>query len=146
MNGMESKKTAASVICALVMFAWIGAARLTQAAEFVTLPNGEEVMDIRGNWDAEFENYGPWSQYGSYPGTIEIILDGNTFVGKRLTATKYHAADTECFRCELDSSGITKLQLMTRLGPIEAKGQLGNDGKRLTFDDGEKTRSTMTKQ
>ena len=145
MNRVNSRNTATSLTCALVMLAWIGVVQ-TRAAEFVTLPNGEDVMDIRGNWDAAIENYGPWSQYGSYPGTIEIVLDGNTFVGKRLTATKWHSAGTECFRCELDGSGITRLQLMTRMGPIDAKGRLSDDGNTLSFDDGEKARSTLTRQ
>ena len=43
-------------------FALIG---LVQAQEkkMVKLPDGEEVVDISGEWDTLIENYGAWSGY-----------------------------------------------------------------------------------
>jgi len=115
----------------------------TEAANTVKLPNGEEVVDISGQWDAQLVNYGPWSQYGSYPAVIKIILNGNSFVGIRMKPTKFHSAGKELFRGELDKDGIKKLQLMTGHGPIDAKGQISEDGNKIIADDGEKVRETL---
>ncbi|MEN8210695.1 MAG: hypothetical protein ABFR31_03185 [Thermodesulfobacteriota bacterium] len=100
-------------------------------------------MDISGQWDAQLENYGPWSQYGSYPAVIKIILDGNSFVGILMKPTKFHSAGKESFRGKLDKHGINKLQIMTGIGPIDAKGQISENGNKIITDDGEKVRGTF---
>jgi hypothetical protein len=47
----------------------------------------------------------------------------------------------------IDKEGIKKLQLMQKVGPlIDAKGQISEDGNKLMIDDGEKTRSTLTRK
>ncbi len=116
-----------------------------QATNFVKLPNGEKVVDISGQWDAQFENYGPWIEYGSYPGVIKIILNGNSFIGIRMKPTKYHTAGKEAFQGELDKGGIKNFQIMTGIGPIDSKGQISEDGNQITTDDGEKARAILTR-
>ena len=51
-------------IFSLVVFAWIGLVQ-AQEAKMVKLPNGEEVVDINGEWDTLIENYGPYSEWGN---------------------------------------------------------------------------------
>jgi len=139
------KRKLYSIIILLVIFFGLQQWSLTnvQAVNFVKLPNGEKAVNIGGQWDAQIQNYGPWSQYGSYSDVIKIILNGNSFVGIRMKPTKYHSAGKESFRGELDKNGIKKLQLMTGMGQIDAKGQISEDGNKIITDDGEKARATL---
>ena len=136
------------VVLTVVLFFGIAIAGLIQAQNMKTikLPNGDEVVDISGEWDTQIENYGSWSQYGKYSTITEIKQEGGSFVGIRLKATTYHPAGSETLRGELDKNGIKKLQLMTGMGPIDAVGKISDDGKTITTDAHEKARSTMTRK
>jgi hypothetical protein len=136
------------VVLTVVLFFGIAIAGLIQAQNMKTikLPNGDEVVDISGEWDTQIETYGSWSQYGKYSTITEIKQEGGSFVGIRLKATTYHPAGSETLRGELDKNGIKKLQLMTGMGPIDAVGKISDDGKTITTDAHEKARSTMTRK
>ena len=62
------------VVLTVVDFFGIAIAGLVQAqgVKTIKLPNGEEVVDISGEWDDQIENYGLWSSYGKYPQVIKI--------------------------------------------------------------------------
>jgi hypothetical protein len=139
-----------SVTIALVMLFGLGTTTVglaqAQNVKTVKLPNGEEVVDISGEWDTQIENYGPWSGYGTYPNVIKITLEGNSFVGIRMKADTYSSAGTELFRGELDNDGIKKIQIITGMGPYDAKGQISENGNKIIIDDGEKARSTLIRK
>jgi len=136
------------IVLTMVLFFGIAIAGCaqTQTAKSITLPSGEKVMDISGLYDTEIENYGSWSGYGSYSTVTEIRQEGISFVGIRPKATPYHSAGSESFRGELDKNGIKKLQFVTRLGLLDATGQISDDGKIITMDAHDKARSTMKKK
>jgi len=115
--------TVLTVVLFIFGIAIVGLAQ-AQKAKTVKLPNGEEVVAISGEWDAQIENYGTWSQYDKYPNVLKITLEGSSFVAIRMKAAKYHAPGSESMRGELDKDGIKKLQLMTGYAPIDATGWL----------------------
>ena len=123
-------------------------ASLVQAQEVkkLKLPNGEEVVDISGEWDAELENYGPWSRFGTYTNVINIIWEGNSFVGTRMLIDKHNLPNTMAFRGEMDKDGIMKLQWMTDAGPMDTKGEVIEEGNKIIIDDGEKARATLIRK
>jgi len=142
---MTAAKYTVCFICFLAIFALVS---LVQAQEVkkLKLPNGEEVIDIRGEWDAEIENYGPWSRFGTYTNVIKITWEGNSFVGTRMLIDKYNLPNSVAFRAELDKDGIMKLQCMTGAGPMDSKGEVIEDGNKIIIDDGEKARSTLIRK
>lgn len=142
---MTIGKYAVLFIFSLAIFAWIGLAQ-AQEVKTVKSPNGEEVVDISGEWDAQIENYGPWSEYGKYTNIIKITLEGNSFVGIRMKSDTWHSPGSESMRGELDKDGIKKVQIMSGLGPLDAKGQISEDGNKIIIDDGEKTRSILIRK
>ena len=143
---MTTVKYSVLLIFSFAIFAWIGFAQ-AQQAKTVKLPSGDEVVDISGEWDAQIENYGPWSSYGNYPQVIKITLEGNSFIGVRMISDPWHSSPgSEIFQGELDKDGIKKLQLITRMGPMDAKGQISEDGNKIMIDDGEKARSTLIRK
>jgi hypothetical protein len=112
----------------------------------VKLPDGEEVVDISGEWDTLIENYGAWSGYGKYSTVTEIKQERSSFVGIRLKKTPYHEAGSETVRGELDKNGIKTLQLITGYGAMDANAQISEDGKTIKFDLPDRARVTMTKK
>ena len=142
---MTTGKYAVLFICSFAIFAWIGLAQ-SQKAKTTKLPNGEEVVDIRGEWDDQIENYGPWSRYGKYSNILKITLEGNSFVGIRMKSDPYHAAGGVAILGELDKDGIKKVQIMSGGGPLDAKGQITEDGNKIIIDDGEKGRLTLIRK
>jgi hypothetical protein len=63
-----------------------------------------------------------------------------------MKADDWHSPGSESFRGELYKDGIKNLQLMTGMGPIDAKGQISEDGNKIMIDDGEKARSTLKRK
>ncbi len=143
---MKTGKYFVLFICSLAIFAWIGLAQ-AQKAKTVKLPNGEEVVDISGEWDDHVENYGDFSEFGKYSNILKITLEGNSFVGTRMKSDDLNVAGSVAIRGELDKDGIKKVQIITGLlGPIDAKGQISEDGNKIIIDDGEKARSTLIRK
>ena len=140
--------TAKYTVLFIFSLAILALVSLVQAQEVkkLKLPNGEEVMDIRGEWDAEIENYGPWSRFGTYTNVIKITSEGNSFVGTRMLIDKYNLPNSVAFRGELDKDGIMKLQWMSSAGPMEQKGEVIEDGNKIIIDDGEKARATLMRK
>ena len=112
----------------------------------ITLPSGEVIHDLNGEWDAFFECYGPWSQYGSYPNIIKITQTGSSFVGIRMMNDPYYSKGWEAPRGELDKSGFKKIEWKTNLGVLDAKGQISEGGNKVIIDDGEKAKVTLTRK
>jgi acetyl esterase/lipase len=112
----------------------------------ITLPNGEVIPDLNGEWDAFIEPYGPWSIYVSYPNIIKIIHTGSSFIGIRMMNDPYYSKGWETFIGELDKSGFKKIGWKTNLGVLDAKGQISEGGNKIIFDDGEKAKATLTRK
>jgi hypothetical protein len=142
---MTAAKYTVCFICFLAIFASVS---LVQAQEVkkLKLPNGEEVVDISGEWDAELENYGPWSRFGTYTNVIKITWEGNSFVGTRMLIDKHNLPNTVAFRGEMDKDGIKKLQWIGGAGPMDTKGEIIEGGNKIIIDDGEKARATLIRK
>jgi hypothetical protein len=112
----------------------------------ITLPNGEVVWDLNGEWDVFNENYGLWSQYGSYPNIHKITQTGSSFVGILMMNDRWYSKGWEYIRGELDRSGFKRVEIRTNLGVLDSKGQISEDGNKMVIDDGEKFRMTFTRR
>ena len=143
---LRSKLFAALAVTLFIFGITIAGMAQTQKVKTITLPSGEEVVDISGLWDTQIENIGIWSAEGKYSTVTEIKQEGSSFVGIRLKATPYHSAGSETLRGEVDKNGIKKLQCITGMGPMDAVGQISDDGKTITIDIPDKGRSTMTRK
>ena len=112
----------------------------------ITLPSGEVVWDLNGEWDVFVENYGPHASGGSYPQIEKITQTGSSFVATRMIDDPYNKKGSQSLQGELDKNGIKKVTIFARSGPIEAKGQISEDGNKIVIDDGEKARLTLTRK
>ena len=75
-----------------------------------------------------------------------ISLEGNSFVGIRKEADAFHDAGSVAIEVELDKNGIKNVQIMSGAGPLEAKGEISDDGNKIVIDDGEKAKLTLIRK
>lgn len=136
------------IVFTMVLFFGIAFAGLVQAQKVkkIKLPNGEEVVDVSGEWDTLSENYGRSSQWGTYENISKITIKGNSFVGVRMKSTNWYPEGSEAFRGELDNDGIKNLKLKAGGGTYNAKGQISEDGDTIIMDDGESLKITLTRK
>jgi dienelactone hydrolase len=109
----------------------------------ITLPSGEVVWDLNGEWDAFVENYG--TSGGSYPQIEKITQTGSSFVAIRMIDDPWNRKGSQSLQGELDKSGIKKVTIFAVSGPEEGKGQISDDGNKIIIDDG-KHRLTLTRK
>jgi hypothetical protein len=67
-----------------------------QGSKKITLPNGEEIWDLNGEWDVLVENIGPWASGDKYTQLWKITQTGSSFVAVRMIDDPYNKkiADT----------------------------------------------------
>jgi hypothetical protein len=141
------KKMVLVLICFIGLIIFISTLHGQGSKKIITLPSGEVVWDLNGEWDAFVENYGPRSQFGSYPSVYKITQEGSSLMAIRMIQDPWggHRGDTT-IRGELDKSGFKKVQIITGMGPLDSKGQISEDGNKMIIDDGENTRVTLTRK
>jgi hypothetical protein len=110
----------------------------------VTLPSGEVVCDLNGEWNALHSHYGGMQWVGDLKSMVKIRLQGNMFVATSLTATSYTPAGTERIRGELDKDGIKNVWYnRPDIGWTDAKGEISEDCNKIVIDDGKGVKSIL---
>ena len=112
----------------------------------LSLPDGQVVCDLNGDWDAQIENYGIWISGGTYPQIIRITQQGSLFTSIRMLDDRNMRKGSDSVRGELSSTGFKTVQLMAPSGPLDAKGTISGDCNKMMVDDGEKVRVTYTRK
>jgi hypothetical protein len=140
------KKTFLVLICFISLIIFISTLHGQSSKKTITLPSGEVVCDLNGEWDVFIECYGPWKEFGSYPQIVKITQKGSSFVGIRMRDDPWNAKGAESIIGELDKSGFKKVQIMSAAGPLDSKGKISQDGNKIVIDDGEKARQTYTRK
>lgn len=72
----------------------------------VTLPSGEVVLDMDGEWDHKGEGYGVFSWLKGIPDTLTVKQDGNMFVAIKQVGSKWVPAGADTIKGELDKNGF----------------------------------------
>jgi hypothetical protein len=151
------RKIAIWTICVVALISWNGLAfaqtATPTAMKAIKLPNGQEVFDISGEWDAYVENLNSFSIYGAYQQVFKITLEGNSFTGIRLKdnpATSPGKAGSPCMQGEVDKNGIRKIEIITSGGArLPSVCKISEDGNKINIDgyDSElPTRSQLVRQ
>jgi hypothetical protein len=114
----------------------------------ITLPSGEVVWDLNGEWDAFIENYGSWYRFDSYSDIFKITQQGSSFVATRTKGdpSLRDQPGSEAVRGDLRKRGFKKVQIISYVGPLDSKGKISVDGNEIVIDDGEKARITLTRK
>ncbi len=117
-----------------------------QDSKKITLPNGDLVWDLNGEWDVWVENYGPSAHAGSYRQIVVITQTGGSFVAIRTTGDSFNQKGSKQLEGELDKNGIKQVRNFSAIGPFEAKGQISDDGNKIVIDNGIRHKLTLTRK
>ncbi len=135
------------VFALLITFASVAIAQAEKGWEkTLTLPSGEVILDMSGEWAVSVEHHGTWAKYGTIPDIAEIKQEGTSFVGVTLLGSPRKPKGSKTMEGELDETGFKKVQIFTRAGPLDLKGKILSNGNRIILDDGEKIRLTLIRR
>jgi len=141
-----AKKAFLVLICFIGLIIFVSTLHGQGSKKTITLPSGEVVCDLNGEWDVFVQNYGPLASFGSYPQMWKITQTGSSFVAVRMINDPIYEKGSQALQGELDKSGFKKVQIITKMGPFDAKGKISDDGNKLVIDDREKIRITATRK
>ncbi len=117
----------------------------------ITLPSGELVCDLNGEWGALFERYLPFTTkevVAGYKEIIKITQKGNEFVGIRLIGTEWLGKGTEAIRGKLDRNEFKEIQLLFKpsSGWQDCNGELSKDCNKMVLDNGKDWKATLERK
>jgi len=142
------KKTFLVLICFIGLIIFVSTLHGQGSKKTITLPSGEVIWDLNGEWDVFFEHYGSHPFPGTYPQIFRITQTGSSFVAIRMIDDPYNFKGSQSLQGELDKSGIKKVTIVGASGSMvtEAKGQISDDGNKIVIDDGKERRVTLTRK
>jgi hypothetical protein len=126
--------------------------QIVQSAKPTGVPEAKPatVRDLRGDWEASIENYGPRASDGRYPNVFRITQTGSEFTAIRFRDNpppSVARAGSVTVRGEVDETGFKRVEIVRGTGDaLLSKGYISADGKQITLDDGFMTRMTLTRK
>jgi hypothetical protein len=150
-EGTMKRIAIASILTLLLAFtfALVASAEMTTKGweKTVTLPSGEVILDMSGEWDVWFEYYGAFSGLRSHTLTVAITQAGNTFVAVRQTETPWWPKGTEAMKGELNKSGFkTVYGNRADVGWTPCMWEISDNGNKIVLDDGRVFTATLTRR
>ena len=117
----------------------------------VTLPSGEVVLDMSGEWDTHGEFYGILDFADPVEEVTYFSQEGNTLIGVRQTAPYFGLVCLEAIKGELNREGFIMVYAfcgneLGNLDWVECKWEIGVDGNRITLDCGERLKYSFTRK
>jgi hypothetical protein len=114
----------------------------------VTLPSGEVILDMSGEWQATYEYYGFASGLGSGSGVpITITQEGNTFIAVITIESRWLPKDAESFKGVLNGDGFEAVQIYRPdVGWTPCMWEISENGNKIVFEDGRCVNATLTRR
>jgi hypothetical protein len=142
------KKTFLVLICFIGLIIFVSTLHGQGSKKTITLPSGEVVWDLNGEWDALYEHFGTYSWVGNLTDMLKITQQGGSFVGVKMIGTPYVPKDAVSIKGELDKNGIKTVRVMfsSRANGTECKGQISEDGNKIIIESSESVRVTLTRK
>ena len=140
------KKIFLLMVCFISLMTLVSTLHGQSSKKTITLPSGEVVWDLNGEWDVRVENYGVWATSGSYPQMWKITQTGSSFVAVRMIDDPNNPKGSEAIRGELEKSGFKKLQIKTPMGAFDAKGKINDDGNKMEIDSADRVKLRATRK
>ena len=119
----------------------------------ITLPSGEKVLDMRGEWDAliELAEQLQWTGRKSEQNILLITQEGNTFSAVQQIEMKITPKGTEKFKGVLDKDGFKEVYIYRHKAKSEfiwapCKGEISENGNKIVFVDEDRVKWTLTRR
>jgi hypothetical protein len=146
-----AKKTFLVLICFIGLIIFVSTLHGQGSKKTITLPSGEVVCDLNGEWDALYENLGAFQWVGNIKDMLKITQQGGSFVGVKMIGSPSVPKDDVSIKGELDKNGIKKVRVVLQTASpydevSECKAQISEDGNKIVIDGGERIRVTLTRK
>ena len=119
----------------------------------ITLPSGEKVLDMRGEWDAliELAEQLKWTGRKPEPNILLITQAGNTFSAVQQLDAKMTPKGTEKFKGILDKDGFKEVYIYRHKVKSEfiwapCKGEISEHGNKIVLVDEDRIKWTLTRR
>jgi hypothetical protein len=144
------KKAFLLLICLFSLMVFISTLHGQGSKKTISLPSGDVIWDLNGEWDVIIENYGRWAHYGIYSNVFRITQTDSAFNGIRLKDNpppSLGRAGTPSLQGELEKKGFKRVEIVNPLGNIlPGKGQISEDGNKISVHVPEYARLTLTRK
>ena len=137
--------TSLIVFVLLITFASICVSQMAEKGweKTVTLSSGQQVLELRGEWDCLYESPG----MRGYTIVIEITQEGKTFMGIRLQETPYSPKGTEAIKGELQGDGFKTVSInRADLGWTPCQWEISKNGNEILLKDEGVIQLTLTRR
>ena len=124
-------------LAALVSFLFIAQAQTEEQGwkKTITLPSGEVVCDLNGEWDSLWTGRGEMLPLGSMRDVVKITQQGNSFEGIRMIGNMISSKGSLALKGELDKDGFKNLHYYAKGEHIGSyKGKISKDGNLIEFN------------
>jgi Protein of unknown function (DUF1566) len=105
----------------------------------VTLPNGDVILDMSGEWDALIQYYGNWPG-GEYEQKINITQDGSSFEGLRSKDEGRNRKGSVLVKGDITKGGLKDVLIGTLWGLQFTATQITEGGDKIEIDAADKVR------
>ena len=141
------------VLITTVSFLYVAYAQMAEKGweKTVTLPSGEVILDMGGEWDSLFELYGLWSSYKPFTDILTITQEGNTFTAVKQIGSGLVPKGAETIKGELDKDGFKEVYIY-RSSSSEgyiwspSTGEISENGNKIVVSDGRVIQVTLTRK
>jgi hypothetical protein len=150
------KKMSILLILLVVMISLVAYAqkRGKKWEKTVTIPSGEVILDMSGEWDIFVEYYGAFYWLESIKTVTKITQNCTAFTGIRESANKWRPEGTEIIKGELDEKGFKQVFIeLNRLETSEpvydwelCAWEISENGNKISLDCGHCAQSTLTRK
>ena len=137
------------VFALLIAFASVAIAQMAKQKweKTITLPSGEVILDMRGEWDVVYEFYGFLSGSAPHSNILTITQEGNTFTAVNQTEGRWLPKGAESFNGVLNRDGFEEVQIYRpNMGWTPCMGEISENGNRIVIEDGRCVSATLTRR
>ena len=120
----------------------------SESPGIITLPSGEKVCDLNGEWNAFFEHFGACMHAGSWKAIVKVKQEGNRFVGIKSDGGNPVTLGKEVIRGELDQTGYKKgeIYMPNWISWANCKGKIADGCKKIIMDEGSCVQVTLERK
>jgi hypothetical protein len=97
----------------------------------ITLPSGEVVCDLNGEWDSLWMGRGPQSMGRQERDILKITQQGKSFKGIRMIGNQFLLKGSTAIEGELDKNGFKELLYTGDANSGHANGKISKDGNKI---------------
>jgi hypothetical protein len=118
-----------------------------KTAKAISLPSGEVIHDLNGEWDTIIDPYGlRGAGVMPYTQLIKITQEGKSIEGVQMLDDQWMSKGSHRITGELAKGGSVYADLYLLAGIFRASGRISEDGKSIVLDDEKVVRFTLTRK